>query len=91
MALSIDNREVEHLAHELALLTNCSETEIIRRALLEHRERVSRPAPGSDREVRLRQFLELRVWPLIPPQARIPWSKEQEEAALGYGQSGEPV
>jgi hypothetical protein len=91
MALNIDNREVERLAKDLAQLTNCSETEVIRRALLEHRERVSPTAAGPSREDRLRQFLELRVWPLIPPQARIPWSKEQEEAALGYGKSGEPV
>ena len=91
MALSIDNREVERLAEELARLTNCSETEVIRRALLEHRERVKPTTAGPRREDRLRQFLELRVWPRIPPQARIPWSKEQEEAALGYGESGEPV
>lgn len=91
MALNIKNNEVEHLAEELARLTKTSKTEAIRLALLERRERVSALAPTQDRERRLRQFLELRVWPTIPPKARKRWSKDEEDAALGYGEWGQPV
>jgi Rv0623-like transcription factor len=45
----------------------------------------------SGREERLRHFLEMRVWPTIPPEASRPWSRDEEDAALGYGESGEPA
>jgi hypothetical protein len=45
----------------------------------------------GNREDLLRRFLELRVWPTIPAEARQPWSKEEEEAVLGYGEFGQPV
>jgi len=48
------------------------------------------PEPDADREQRLRQFLETKVWPTIPPTARRRWSKDEEDAALGYGEWGEP-
>jgi hypothetical protein len=46
---------------------------------------------STNREELLRQFLELRIWPKVPESVSRPWSKEEEEAALGYGEWGEPV
>jgi antitoxin VapB len=91
MALNIKNSEVEQLAEELARLTKTSKTEVIRQSLLDRRARVGGLVPGPDREERLRQFLKIRVWPTIPRKARKPWSKDDEDAALGYGEWGEPV
>ncbi|MCU1325508.1 MAG: Rv0623 family protein transcription factor [Bryobacterales bacterium] len=91
MALNIKNAEVEQLADELARFSNTTKTEAIRQALLERKERTSAFATHSGREQRLRQFLETRVWPTIPAQARRPWTRDEEDAALGYGESGEPV
>ena len=90
MALNIKNLEVEKLAEELASLTNKSKTEVIRQALLQHKENLAIES-GASRSQRLREFLEFRVWPTIPPEARKPWTKEEEEQALGYGESGEFV
>jgi hypothetical protein len=36
-------------------------------------------------------FLENRVWPNLPEGASRPWSKEEEERALGFGEHGECV
>jgi hypothetical protein len=91
MALNIKNPEVEHLADEISRMTNTSKTETIRQALLELKARVSAMSPDSNREMLLRRFLEHRIWPGIPASASRRWSKEEEEAALGYGESGEPV
>lgn len=91
MALNIKNAEVEKLAEELARLAGTSKTEIIRQALLEHRERAGALVPAGNREERLRGFLELRVWPKVPAEAGRRWSRDEEDAALGYGDFGEPV
>jgi antitoxin VapB len=91
MALNIKNPDVERLAEEVARLTGSSKTEAIRQALLERRDRVAALAFSGSREARLRQFLELRVWPAIQRKARRRWTKDEEDAALGYGESGEPV
>ncbi len=91
MALNIKNAEVEQLAAELARLSGTSKTEVIRVALRERRERAMALETDSGREERLRRFLESRVWPTIPPEASRTWSKDEEDAALGYGEWGEPV
>jgi hypothetical protein len=39
----------------------------------------------------LHRFMEVRIWPLIPASASRRWTKEEEDAALGYGEYGEPV
>jgi antitoxin VapB len=91
MALNIKNAEVESLAEEIARLTNTSKTEAIRQALLERRERVSAISPDVNRAELLRRFMELRIWSRIPASASRRWTKEEEEAALGYGEHGEPV
>jgi hypothetical protein len=91
MALNIKNAEVEHLTEEISRLTNTSKTETIRQALLELKARISAISPDSNREMLLRRFLEYRIWPGIPSSASRRWTKDEEEAALGYGESGEPV
>ncbi len=91
MALNIKNPDVERLAEEVARLTGSSKTEAIRQALLERRDRVAALTSSDSREERLRQFLELRVWPAILRKARRRWTKDEEDAALGYSESGEPV
>ena len=90
MALNIKNVEVERLAQELAELSGVSKTEAIRQALLDRKERIAASGSGLVQEDRLRQFLELRVWPTIPAEARRRWSKDEEDASLGYGEWGQP-
>ncbi len=91
MALNIKNAEVELLAAELAQMCQTSKTEAIRVALLERRERTRFEMPGASREDRLRRFLKSKVWPQVPEAARRPWTKDEEDAALGYGPAGEPL
>ena len=91
MALNIKNAEVERLARDLARLEGTSKTEAIRQALLERKERAAALSPAGSREARLRGFLELSVWPTIPAGASRRWSRDEEDALLGYGESGEPV
>jgi antitoxin VapB len=91
MALNIKNPEVEQLASEVALLGGTSKTEAIRIALKESKEKALALLSDSGREERLLRFLESRVWPTIPPEASRTWSKDEEDAALGYGEWGEPV
>jgi antitoxin VapB len=91
MALNVKNTEVERLAEEVARLTGTSKTEAIRQALLERRERVSALSTDVNREELLRQFMKLRIWPGIPASASRRWTKDEEESALGYGDSGEPI
>ncbi len=91
MALKIKDPEVEQLAEELARLGGTSKTEVIRQALLERKERSTALAPLRNREATLRGFLELRVWPVIPAEARRKWSRDAEDPLVGYGEFGEPV
>lgn len=90
MPLNIKNPEVEDLASELARLTGTTKTEAIRRSLLETRDRLRAVRPAANREENLRRFLEQRIWPNIPTDHR-PWTKDEEDEALGYGEFGEPV
>ncbi len=87
--MSIKNAELEELAKELSRLTKSSKTEVIRQALREKKERMVLPGAAARRQ-RLLAFLEDRVWPKLPRGASRPWTKKEEEAALGYGEHGEP-
>jgi antitoxin VapB len=91
MALNIKNAEVEQLADEVARMTNTSKTEAIRQSLLAFKDRLAATLPGRNREELLRHFLEVRIWPGIPESASRRWSKDEEDALLGYGEFGEPV
>ena len=86
MALDIKNAEVERLAAEVAHLTNSTKTDAIRQALLEKKDRLSALGSGEGRGDRVRRFLELQVWPTIPKKARRPWTRQEKDAALGYGE-----
>lgn len=89
MALNIKNTEVERLAEEISRLTGESKTEAVRRALEERKGRLAFRVSDDNRADRLRAFLEREVWPVIPPeQLGRPLTKEEEEAILGYGESG---
>lgn len=93
MASSIENRETEKLAAEIAELTGESEEEAVRRSLQERRERLdlepprrrrSRPRTKED----LLHYMETEIWPLIPNRGGPPITKEEKEEILGYGPAG---
>jgi predicted RNase H-like HicB family nuclease len=43
------------------------------------------------RILRIKSFLEDRVWPHLVEGGSRRWTKQEEERALGYGKHGEPV
>jgi len=89
MALNIKSSEVERLVDEVARLTGETKTEAVRRALVERRERLSYRVVDTDRETRVRRFLERDVWPTIPVDQRgRRLTEAEEDAILGYGASG---
>ena len=89
MALNIKNAKVERLAEEISRLTGESKTEAVRRALEERKSRLAFRVDYDNRAERLRTFLEREVWPVIPAeQLGRPLTKAEEEAILGYGESG---
>ncbi len=90
MPLNLKNAEVERLASELARLNHITKTEAIRQALTEQKNRMTGLGNVS-RAARLQRLLETRVWPDLPTGASKQWSREEEDAALGYGEWGEPV
>lgn len=89
MALNIKNVEVEQLAKDVSALSGESKTEAVRRALEERKFRLERQQINQNREVRLRRFLELELWPSIPADesGRRLTDKEEEEI-LGFGKHG---
>jgi antitoxin VapB len=89
MALNIKNEEVERLAAEVAIMARETKTEAVRRALLERRDRLALRVRPENRGARLRRFVESEVWPLVPAsELGQRWSREKEEALLGYGKDG---
>jgi len=89
MALNIKNTEVERLVEAVARLTGETKTEAVRRALLERQQRLSYRVTLTDRETRVRRFLERDVWPGIPADQRGRRLTEgEEDAILGYGAGG---
>jgi antitoxin VapB len=91
MALSIENRETEKLAAEIAELTGESEEEAVRRSLRERRDRLGtaarprRPRPRTPEE--MLHYMETEIWPLIPEERRggPPMTKAERAKLLGYG------
>lgn len=89
VALNIKNSEVEALAAAVAALTGESKTEAVRKALEERKARLAFQVTSESREKRLRSFLELELWPSVPPDEigrRL--STAEEDAILGYGEAG---
>jgi antitoxin VapB len=92
MVLNIKNSEIERLLDELVQLTGESKTEVVRKALIERRQRLVLQMPIQQNETeRILAFLEEEIWPQIPASVlgtRL--SKEEEEAILGYGEQRAP-
>lgn len=44
----------------------------------------------ANREARIRRFLEQHIWPQVPEAASGRWTKDEVDAALDYGEHGEP-
>lgn len=88
MALNIENQEAEQLAAEVARLTGESETEAVRRALRERRDRLRLETSERRRpEGGLLHYLETEIWPRIPEELldRPPMTKAEKAELLGYG------
>ena len=89
MAVNIKNQDVEDLLNEVVNLTGESKTEAIRKALEERRKRLALHFANPDKHQRLITLLEEEIWPQIPAeQLGVRLSKEEEEAILGYGETG---
>ena len=90
MALTIEDTEVETLASEVAKLAHETETEAIRKALLQRRVRLQARADSKDtRRKNLEEFLEKEVRPFIPPsELGRTLTREEEDDILGYGPEG---
>lgn len=89
MALNIKNKEVEHLAAEVARMTGETKTEAVKRALAERKQRLAQRTGPTDALRRGVRFLERQVWPAVPDQEvgrRL--TPEEEDAILGYGPDG---
>jgi len=88
MALSIENREVDRLADELAGKERLSKTEAVRQALEARLATLRRTAPAG-RGSRLRSFLEHDVWPYRPAElVGTQVTREERERILGYAETG---
>jgi len=89
MALNIKSEAVEALVAEVAAMTGESKTEVIRKAVVERKERLALQAAPQDRVATLTRFLEREVWPLVPPDLLGRGiSQEEQDAILGYGTDG---
>jgi len=89
MALSIKNREVENMVTELARRIGVSKTEIVRRALEEHRERLELREARHGRGRAFLRYLEEEVWPRVPAgQLGRRLRRDEEEEILGFGPGG---
>jgi antitoxin VapB len=86
MALNIKNPEVERLAAELAAIGQVSKTEAIRLALLQQKRKIEDEKEAQFN--RVLKWLQEDVWSKLPPEDRVPLTKEQEEEILGYGPDG---
>ena len=91
MAPQIENRVRKSSAAEVVERPHEPESEALLRALDEWEQRKREEGPPKNDQERLargRYFLEHVVWPNLPPSARRPLSKEEEEELLGFGPEG---
>lgn len=89
VAMNIKNVIVERLAGEVASLAGETKTQAVRRALEERKQRLTVSAATERRGYRLRRFLGVEVWPVIPKRERgRRLTKTEEESILGYGRAG---
>ena len=88
MALTINNRDVERLAAEVAKLTGESKTEAVRQALTARKEQLEHPVARPRQGASFLRFLEEEIWPAVPKEElgrRL--SKREREEILGYPDS----
>lgn len=88
MALKIKDQETVKLAAEVAELTGESETDAVREALKERRDRLTLEKGGRPRKKRdTLRFLETEIWPQIPEEKldQPPMTKAERAELLGYG------
>ncbi|HEV2791629.1 MAG TPA: type II toxin-antitoxin system VapB family antitoxin [Solirubrobacterales bacterium] len=91
MALNIKDTETEKLAAEVAEMTGRTQTEAVREALREKRERLELRSEEKKRDPEsLRRFMETEIWAHIPDELldRESRSKEEIEELLGFGPEG---
>ena len=89
MALNIKNQDVEKLLDEVVRITGESKTEAVRKALAERHERLVLQGSTEMDLNRFFAFLEDEIWSKVPPELLgKSISKEEEEAILGYGETG---
>lgn len=89
MGLNIKNPVVEALVTEVARMTGESKTEAIRRALEERRQRLAFQIIDKDRARRLKELLELEIWPLVSERERgRRLTRDEEEKILGIAKDG---
>jgi len=89
MALNIKNDIVETLVSEVAAMTGESKTEVIRKAVLERKERLVFQLAPEDRAATLMRFLEREIWPMVPPELLgTGIGQAEQETILGYGPEG---
>ena len=89
MPLNIKNPKVENLAAEISKLTGESNTEAIRQALEERKQRLLHQVPQGQRKPQLIRFMETAIWPKIPRRLLgRKLTRREEERILGYGRAG---
>ena len=86
MQLNIEDSEVRALAAEVANLCGETETEVIRKALLERLQRLALGGIRTPRYDRLMCFLEREIWPATRGVSTL--GPEEETDILGYGPEG---
>jgi len=88
MGLTLENRQVEELANEVAQLAGESKTEAVRKALLERRDRIQLTR-GDTTQRDLGRFLETHIWPALPVEVLgKSLTKDEVEEYLGFGPGG---
>jgi antitoxin VapB len=90
MAQNIEDKEAKRLAAEIAKLTGETESDAVRQALRERRDRLGLRARGGRRprsKEEMLHFLETQIWPLIPEEHRgqPPMTRAERARLLGYG------
>lgn len=91
MAPQIENREREDSAAEVVERPHEPENKALLQALERWKQRRrEEPPPANDEERmdRFWSFLENEIWPTLPPSARRPLTREEEDEILGHGPEG---
>lgn len=90
MGIDFEDAEMRKLATEVAEMTGETETEAVREALRERRERVGPKPRRQTKYPTMREWMEKEIWPHIPPEelGKPPLTKAEVEEILGIGPEG---